>query len=336
MVSKLESVPDKLNEEYYQINPDILGSFSKYRPAVNLFKFHEDIATIRTYYKVGERLSNEQVEEVRELVKEGMIFVSRADHPVYVKHIAFQLDLVLVDKNLKESEIADIFVQALTMRLEEFFEQPVRAAYERLHEDIMVFTEYLYADVHRIKALTRRLHTNHTLTNHSFNCGVMGTLLFTRLFADEFRDGSLKRKTFDNMVVGQFLHDLGMSKVPAFVRQKAQNLSVDEQNKILSHPKTGYEMLHKLDVRADEVERAVMEHHERMDGSGYPMKLKGRELSVIGKLSAVVDSYCAMTTLRPYADAMAPDKAVALLARDDAKYAANMTRVLQSFVLTGT
>ncbi len=110
-------IADGLNEEYYQISADILGSFNKYRPPLNIFMFKEDVARVMPFFKVGGRLTNEQVEELAEMTKEGLVFVSREDHPVYVKHISYQLDLVLVDKNLKEKEIADIFTQVMGVDL---------------------------------------------------------------------------------------------------------------------------------------------------------------------------------------------------------------------------
>ena len=99
-------VPDNINEEYYQINPEILNSFSKYRPPVDLFNFREDIAVLAPFSRKGARLTNEQVEEAAQLCADGLLFVSRSDHHIYSQHIVKQLDLVLQDNNLKESEMS--------------------------------------------------------------------------------------------------------------------------------------------------------------------------------------------------------------------------------------
>ena len=93
---KKAAVPDNISEEYYQISEEILSSFSKYRPPVDLFRFREDIALLYPLYRKGQRLTNEQVEEAQTLCREGSLFVSRSDHPIYVEHIAKQADLVLV------------------------------------------------------------------------------------------------------------------------------------------------------------------------------------------------------------------------------------------------
>ncbi|EGJ51704.1 HD-GYP domain-containing protein [Desulfocurvibacter africanus] len=334
MTKKLLDVPDSLNEEYYQINLDIRNSFSKYRPPLNIYRFHEAIGRLEPYYRVGERLSNEQVEGLERLVQEGFAFVSRSDHPIYVKHISHQLDLVLIDKNLKPSEICDILMQALTMRMEHFQEQPVKAVYERLREDIFVLTEYLAADIYRIKGLVKRLHKKHTLANHSVNSGIVGLGLFLCMQSEDFTKADIPRKNLDNMALALFLHDVGMAKIPAFIRDKANNLTPEEQSKLLQHPKLGYEVLTKIDAKFSEAEKAVLEHHERMNGSGYPNKLKENEISYVGRLTGIVDSYCAMITDKPYGEGMDPETAVRELARDEKRYDAKITKFFQSEVLT--
>lgn len=328
-MSQNHEIPDGLNEEYYQISKDILGSFNKYRPPLNIYSFKEDVARIMPYFKVGGRLTNEQVEELAEMTDQGLIFVSRDDHPVYVKHISYQLDLVLVDKNLKEKEIADIFTQALTRKLAEFFDQPVPAVFDKLWVDLMVLTEYLYEDIRRARAFVRRLHTEHSLENHSVNCGFLGIALWSKIKEKGFAE-SVKRKTFDRMVAGLFLHDMGMTKVPPFIRDKTKPLTGDERTKINTHTKTGYEMLTKLNLKYAEVEQCVTEHHERVNGSGYPLKSVKQEFP--GRLCAVVDSFCAMVTNRPYGEAKPLVKAAAELS-SDGKYDREITKALQGLLM---
>ena len=151
MSRKNRTVPENINEEYYQISPEILSSFSKYRPPVDLFRFREDIMSLSPYSRKGQRLTNEQVEEVQQLCADDALFVSRSDHPIYSEHIAKQLDLVLQDANLKESEIADICTRAIVMRFNEFAQQPVKPVFEVLYKDLMVLTEWLWQDKHRAK-----------------------------------------------------------------------------------------------------------------------------------------------------------------------------------------
>ena len=320
---------ESLNEEYYQISTDILGSFNKYRPPLNIFLFKEDVSRILPYYKVGGRLSNEQVEELKGLTNQGLIFVSREDHPVYVKHISYQLDLVLVDRNLIEREIADIFTQALTRRLAEFFEQPVKAVFGKLWVDVMVLTEYLYADMTRTRALVRRMHTEHSMEKHSVNTAFLGAALWGRLKGEGFQK-EVKRKAFDHTMIGLFLHDMGMTKVPEFIRSKKQPLTIDERGKVNAHVKIGLEMLHKLELRYPEMEQCVTQHHERVNGAGYPLKSIKQDFA--GRLCAVADSFSAMIADRPYAQGVGFLNAAAALGQD-VRYDRDITKALQVLLL---
>ncbi|WP_319471097.1 HD domain-containing phosphohydrolase [uncultured Pseudodesulfovibrio sp.] len=319
-------IPDGLNEEYYQISADILGSFNKYRPPLNIFEFKEDVCRIAPFYKVGGRLSNGQIEELASMVNEGLIFVSRDDHPVYVKHISYQLDLVLVDKNLKEREIADIFTQALTRRMKEFLDQPVPVVFEKLWVDLMVLTEYLHADIHRTRGLVRRMHKEHSLENHSVNCGFLGLALFGRLQRKDCEAGTVKRQTFDRLAAGLFLHDMGMTKVAQFIRDKKVPLTGDERTKVNAHTRVGYDMMTKLNLKYPEVEECISQHHERLNGSGYP--LKTREMGFAGRLCAVVDSFCAMITSRPYGEGL-PMLNAAVDIGQDKRYDPTISKALQ-------
>ncbi|HML61408.1 HD-GYP domain-containing protein [Solidesulfovibrio sp.] len=325
-------IPVGLEEEYYQISPDILQSFSKFRPPLNIYRFLENVGRIASYYKVGDRLSKEQTQELADLVAEGVIFVSRDDHPIYVKHISYQLDLVLLDRHLTESEIADIFQIALTRRMEAFFDQPVRLAYDKLRDDALVLTEYVWQDFHRSKALAKRHHGTHSLANHAVNCALLGLHLFLAAQSDGFREGRNARTVLDRMVQGLLLHDLGMTRVPTLIRDKTKPLLPDEMQKIRGHTMSGYEMLARLDIKFPEMERCVAEHHERLDGSGYPQKLGMGNISEAGLLTGVVDSYCAMTSKRIYAPAMEPLAAAKKLLEENRRYPADYVKRLLAFL----
>ncbi|MDL2290839.1 HD domain-containing protein [Desulfovibrio sp. OttesenSCG-928-F20] len=294
------AVPDSISEEYYQISADILDSFPKYRLPLDLFVFNEDAVQLLTYSKKGQRLSNEQVEEIHVLCASGDLFVSRADHPVYSQHIVKQLDLVLVDQNLKEAEVADICIRALDMRLSDFYEQPVRPPFEALFTDVMVVTEYLWNDLHRLRLFMRRLYRgDYNLARHSINTFAVGLWLLVNP-----ANGEMQRRLFDQIALALLLHDVGMAKIPPFITGKTTPLKPDEKDKIPPHVLIGFKIMQKLDQNHDPMRQAIMEHHERLDGSGYPQRSK--DISQIGRLTAVADAFSAMLQKRPYAEAKDP------------------------------
>lgn len=299
-----------VEEDYYQISEAVLSSFPKYRLPLDLFTVDEKVRQLMQFYKRGSRLSNEQVEEVLELCRTGNLFVSRKDHPIYAEHIIKQLDLVLVDENLKPGEVADIIIRALEVKLTDFFSQPVKPVFLPLYEDCLVLTEYLWNDRYRSKMFMRRLHTGeHSLPRHTINSLSVGLWLFI----NDKGDG-MTRKELDSLALGLLLHDVGMTKVPPFILSKTTPLKPDERDKIPGHVLAGMQVIQKMDLVAEESKAACLEHHERLDGSGYPQRKK--ELSVAGSIAAVADSFSAMIQQRAYAEAKSPKEASHELSTD--------------------
>lgn len=322
------AVPENINEEYYQISTEILSSFPRYRPPVDLFFFREDIAVLAPFSRKGARLSNEQVEEVNKLCEEGNLFVSRSDHHIYFEHMIKQLDLVLQDHNLKEGEIVSICINALKMRYDAFFNQPVKNVFDALLRDTLVLTEYLIGDKTRINAFMRRLSKEYSPANHALNTLISG--LYIRFKRPE----ELTRKELDNLAISLLVHDIGMSKMPPFLISRKGPLKNEEKEKLTLHPLQSAKILQKMELAASEPIYACFEHHERLDGSGYPQRSKAEQIHPAGRICAVADSFAAMITDRPYAPAMEPLKAATELSENPG-YDASLARILVGAYATG-
>ncbi len=103
-----------------------------------------------------------------------------------------------------------------------------------------------------------------------------------------------------DIAMGTLLLDIGKLKVPKEILEKQERLTEEEFRTMQSHVTFGVEML----VAADNISRTTIEmvatHHERLNGKGYPQKLKGETIPVSGRIAAIIDCYDAMTSERPY------------------------------------
>ena len=106
------------------------------------------------------------------------------------------------------------------------------------------------------------------------------------------------------------VHDVGKITVPAEILSKPGKLTAPEWAMIKEHPQLGYEILKKIDFPWP-VAKAVWQHHERMDGSGYPQGLKGADITLFGRILAVSDVVESMASHRPYRPARGIDAALA-------------------------
>jgi len=112
---------------------------------------------------------------------------------------------------------------------------------------------------------------------------------------------------------GSLLHDIGKSRVPLAVLQKAASLTREERALMQWHPIWGVEML-EASLRARPLARmVVLHHHERLDGSGYPCGLTEPAISPLVRVVSVADVYDALTSQRPYRGPMCPFDALALM-----------------------
>jgi putative two-component system response regulator len=113
----------------------------------------------------------------------------------------------------------------------------------------------------------------------------------------------------DNIRIGSMLHDIGKISVPPSILVKPGTLTEIEFLLIKEHSKIGYEILKKMDI-SPSIPEMVLQHHERLNGSGYPNGLMGYEILLESKIIAVADVVEAMTSHRPYRPALGRDKAV--------------------------
>jgi len=159
-----------------------------------------------------------------------------------------------------------------------------------------------------IAALTSAIDARDPYTaGHSMRVGKLCAELGSAL--------GLPAAQLQHLEVGGYLHDIGKIGVRDSVLLKTGFLDVRERELIERHPEIGLEILKQVELPA-EVLALVAGHHEKLDGSGYPLRLKGDELSVFPRIAAVADIYDAITTERPYRGSMSVEEALSLLERE--------------------
>jgi len=110
------------------------------------------------------------------------------------------------------------------------------------------------------------------------------------------------------------VHDIGKIGLQPGLLEKPGPLSPEEREQMESHPVIGERILRKVDDYS-EIAEIVRHHHERVDGQGYPDRLPGDAIPLISRIIAVADAYNAMTSKRPYRDAMPSSVARIRMAR---------------------
>ena len=113
---------------------------------------------------------------------------------------------------------------------------------------------------------------------------------------------------------GGLLHDMGMMTIAPFVLNKQEALTPAEWKQVRNHVGVGQKLLQAMGQVGKGVEIIVSQHHERLDGSGYPNGLRGPQLNELARMAGIIDVFCALTDRRPYKDPLTAAAALELMA----------------------
>lgn len=126
------------------------------------------------------------------------------------------------------------------------------------------------------------------------------------------KTGMPRQEIYDIGVTG-LLHDIGKSKIPNELLNKPGKLTDEEFAIMKLHPIYGYRILEHNQALTDTIKLGVLQHHEKINGKGYPMGVDGDQISRFAKIITVVDIYDALVTERPYKLGFSPRDAVEMI-----------------------
>lgn len=129
------------------------------------------------------------------------------------------------------------------------------------------------------------------------------------------------------------LHDIGKINIPLSILQKPGKLTKSEYDTIKKHPMDAY---HMLQNSGEDVAMAVRQHHERMDGSGYPDAVKGEDICINARIIAISDVFDALTCKRIYNEPISFIEAIEYLESCSGQYDQSLVAILKKKVYDGT
>ncbi len=163
-------------------------------------------------------------------------------------------------------------------------------------------------DTNIARALTQLQSLDDYTYQHSVAIGVLASVIGYWLGYDG--------DALVDLSVAGALHDIGKAQLPDWIINKPGPLSDQEFALIKQHPAFGFRILADGREFGDAIRSAVLQHHERVDGSGYPGALRGDQIHPYGRILAVADVYHAMTSKRSYKDRINPYQVLEHLSRE--------------------
>ncbi len=158
--------------------------------------------------------------------------------------------------------------------------------------DKMFKTPYLFIQLRTVREIN-----NYTF-QHSLNVGALSALL-AKLYG-------LSEEEIIRIGHAGFLHDIGKALIPESILNKTGELTDDEYQIMKRYPLLGHQILEKIGIDDKEILAAVLMHHERLNGTGYPMKKKGDQISIAAQIVAIADVYDAISSEKEYRQSFSP------------------------------
>lgn len=172
----------------------------------------------------------------------------------------------------------------------------------RIETTVDELTDLVIEDPTASLWLTRMRERDEAMAVHAVNTTVLGLTLGAHL--------GIERRGLRRLALGALLHDVGKTTVPRELLEKPDALSERELARVREYPQAGYELVAESGQVHTESLEVIRLHRERWDGGGYPRGLRGEMIPRKALIVGLADAYDTMTSRRPWAEAVTPDKAL--------------------------
>ena len=176
---------------------------------------------------------------------------------------------------------------------------------ESVQESTDAIVDSIFRNQDALSCMSRLRVKDDYLVEHSLNVSILMTIFCKHM--------KIERKTMEDLALGAFLHDIGKTLIPDKVLQKPGKFTDEEYAIMKTHVMLGVKILEDTPNIPETSMMVVKEHHERLDGKGYPYGLTAGQISQYSRMIAIADCYDAMTAERVYKAGMHPIKAFKIL-----------------------
>ncbi|MFQ5962973.1 MAG: HD-GYP domain-containing protein [Candidatus Scalinduaceae bacterium] len=226
------------------------------------------------------------------------LFISTKDSKSFFRYQEDNLKDILADKDKSSQEKSQVVYQvAKYLVMDLMNDLRSGAKLKRVAKWVDNTIDFILHDENAFVCLLQVSSHDYYTYTHSVNLAVLGLLFGKHL--------SFDKHGLNSFGTGMLLHDVGKAEIPLEIINKPGKLTKDEREILEKHPENGLKLLQGKELE-EKALIAVIQHHENFDCTGYPNKIGGKDIHLFGRISRIIDVYDAMTTNRPYADALRP------------------------------
>ncbi|MBD3216763.1 MAG: HD domain-containing protein [candidate division Zixibacteria bacterium] len=235
------------------------------------------------------------------------LFIRPTEKRLYQRYIEQNLNTILADEKVPEPKKAGILYETSKSLVKDVLANPTLGENIKRSKDLVGNTvEYVLRGREAFLNLLKITSFDYYTYTHSVNVCTFTVALAQKIGIKDY-------KRLNELGVGALLHDVGKTKIPERIIRKKSALSPAEFAVMKKHPGIGNQLLKESNLLVEDSHIPVIQHHERVDGSGYPRGLSGRQIHDYGRIIAIADVFDALTTERVYQSAMGTYPALKLM-----------------------
>jgi HD-GYP domain-containing protein (c-di-GMP phosphodiesterase class II) len=223
-----------------------------------------------------------------------------------LSYLDVNLEEIITNRLRNPFEKAEIFYYLAYRRLRVAYKNPGRITMFGIRQTADILVEHVLTDRRVVEQMFIIMQDNiyKTMENpectimHSLNVGILSTFLVAKILEH------IPRNILKNVALSFFFHNVGMMRIPQKIIDSPGPLASDAFLLVQRHPYMGLEIMKEIRGIPSEMINIIKDHHERLDGNGYPKSLRAEDIHFFVKVCSIVDAFDAMISQRTYRNAL--------------------------------
>ncbi|XOB61489.1 HD-GYP domain-containing protein [Campylobacterota bacterium DY0563] len=240
---------------------------------------------------------------VDELIAYRYLYVHESEKKFYDKYFNGFMNQKVIPNDM------DKFYEEVGLTIDKMFKDPESLAnYSEVKNIVTNMVKIILDKKFMINSFISILASNYYTHTHSLNVSVYAICLGKHL--------GLKENDIQDLGISALLHDLGKSKIKESILNKIGTLTEYEFNEMKKHPLLGWLLAKRLGITNRNILAGIRNHHEKMDGTGYPDRQKDEDIHLFAKIIGICDVFDALTTKRVYKDAVSTFETLIMMKKE--------------------
>ena len=292
---------DRTEDEYIRVNLEWLSVDRAYEFDLYFPIRGEYVLLCRKHLKLTASMTTK-------LNKKKTLFIDKREAGVFQDYMEDNIGMILKDQAKPMKEKSEAVYAVTTNLINYLLQDPKAASINKMKNMVDSQLDYVMHNPGAVNSLMSITEHDYYTYTHSMNVAIYLVGL-----GGEMELGS---QEIQELSMGGMLHDLGKSKISLDIINAKGKLTDEEFQEMMAHPEIGVQLLRDVDTDKKVPENcyfAILHHHEKFCGGGYPQNKKGDEIHLYGRMTKVCDVFDALTTKRSYKEAMTSFEALRLM-----------------------